>query len=183
MELAARLSHARTQLRRAAVDAGKAAGPRTSASQDRQSQTNWLTECSGCRLPRFSSCCATQLWCGATHAKKAARGVGLVVTIDAMATHRLVILTSSPGNSQPRGCATCHQRRNSAIRSWTTDFSANWREVECTPAAGASRRPVHFVRRTRDRIRVSPRRRGAQLSASAGFRAHKDYCRNGLREG
>ena len=47
----------------------------------------------------------------------------------------------------------------------------------------ASRRPVHFVRRTRDRIRVSPRRRGAQLSASAGLRAHKDYCRNGLREG
>ena len=77
LRLAAPLSHARTQLRRAAVDAGKADGPRTSASQDRQSQTNWPTECSGCQLRRFSSCCATQLWCGATCAKNAARGDGL----------------------------------------------------------------------------------------------------------
>src|ERR1700739_3293309 len=38
LRLAAPLSHARTQLRRAAVDAGKADGPRTSASQDRQSR-------------------------------------------------------------------------------------------------------------------------------------------------
>src|SRR5277367_6587948 len=38
LRLAATLSHARTQLRRAAVDAGKADEPRTSASQDRAEQ-------------------------------------------------------------------------------------------------------------------------------------------------